>query len=228
MPDTWKRAARFFDLPDFLSYRATGVDTRSMCTTVCKWTYQGHESGGAGRWDTSFFEQVGLGDLAEESFQRIGQRVRPIGECVGGLSERAASELGLQPGTPVAVAIIDAHAGGLGLLGTPVDGEAPNEDELDERLALIGGTSSCHMAVSKEPRFIPGIWGPYFAAMVPGFWLTDGVARRPSHCSTNVSMPYQRSALSPHSSRRSSTCCPTSTVTAVPGQTRPCAVWSRV
>jgi FGGY-family pentulose kinase len=41
MPDTWKRAARFFDLPDFLSYRATGIDTRSMCTTVCKWTYQG-------------------------------------------------------------------------------------------------------------------------------------------------------------------------------------------
>ncbi len=30
------------------------------------------------------------------------------------------------------------------------------------------------MAVSKQPRFIPGIWGPYFSAMVPGFWLTEG------------------------------------------------------
>jgi FGGY-family pentulose kinase len=179
MPDTWKRAVRFFDLPDFLSYRATGVDTRSMCTTVCKWTYQGggHESGPdgePGRWDVSFFEQIGLADLAEEDFARIGQRVRPIGERVGVLSERSAGELGLQPGIPVAVSIIDAHAGGLGLLGTPVDGKAPEEGELDERLALIGGTSSCHMAVSREPRFIPGIWGPYYAAMVPGFWLTEG------------------------------------------------------
>jgi FGGY-family pentulose kinase len=148
-----------------------------MCTTVCKWTYQGHEAGpegGPGRWDASFFEQIGLADLAEEGFERIGRRVRPIGERVGSLSERAASELGLHAGTPVAVSIIDAHAGGLGLLGTPVGGKAPQEEELDERLALIGGTSSCHMAVSKEPRFIPGIWGPYYAAMVPGFWLTEG------------------------------------------------------
>jgi FGGY-family pentulose kinase len=30
------------------------------------------------------------------------------------------------------------------------------------------------MAVSREPRFIPGVWGPYFSAMVPGLWLTEG------------------------------------------------------
>jgi FGGY-family pentulose kinase len=30
------------------------------------------------------------------------------------------------------------------------------------------------MAVSREPRFIPGIWGPYWSAMVPGMWLTEG------------------------------------------------------
>ena len=30
------------------------------------------------------------------------------------------------------------------------------------------------MAVSPEPRFIPGVWGPYFGAMVPGLWLTEG------------------------------------------------------
>ncbi|MEE8043079.1 MAG: FGGY-family carbohydrate kinase [Pseudomonadales bacterium] len=177
MPDTWKRATRFFDLPDFLSYRATGVDARSMCTTVCKWTYLGHEDGPDGEqgsWDAGFFEQVGLDDLAQEGFTRIGQRVRPIGERVGELTERSATELGLAPGIPVASSIIDAHAGGLGLLGTPVDGCPPEEDELETRLALISGTSSCHMAVSREPRFIPGIWGPYYSAMVPGLWLTEG------------------------------------------------------
>lgn len=45
---------------------------------------------------------------------------------------------------------------------------------MERRLALIGGTSSCHMAVSREPIFIPGVWGPYFSAMVPGFWLSEG------------------------------------------------------
>jgi FGGY-family pentulose kinase len=30
------------------------------------------------------------------------------------------------------------------------------------------------MAVSREPRFVPGVWGPYFSAMVPSQWLTEG------------------------------------------------------
>ncbi len=42
------------------------------------------------------------------------------------------------------------------------------------QLALIAGTSSCHMAVSREARFIRGVWGPYFGAMIPGMWLNEG------------------------------------------------------
>jgi len=30
------------------------------------------------------------------------------------------------------------------------------------------------MAVSREPNFVPGIWGPYYSAMIPGLWLTEG------------------------------------------------------
>jgi FGGY-family pentulose kinase len=165
-PEAFARAAKFLDLPDFLSYRATGRDTRSLCTTVCKWTYLGKEQ----RWDADYFRAIGLGELADESFARIGTRVRPMGEAIGGLTARAAAELGLVPGIAVGVSIIDAHAGGLGLLGVPIDGPV----DFDTRLALIGGTSSCHMAVSREPRFIDGIWGPYYSAMLPGLWLTEG------------------------------------------------------
>ena len=173
LPASWKRAARFFDLPDFLSYRATGVETRSLCTTVCKWTYLGHEPP-AGKWDEDFFRAVALGDLADEGFAKIGRAVRPMGERVGPLTAKSAAELGLRPGIPVAVSIIDAHAGGLGLLGVPLDGAPPTETTLEQRVALIGGTSSCHMAVSREPKFINGVWGPYWSAMVPGLWLTEG------------------------------------------------------
>jgi FGGY-family pentulose kinase len=168
LPASWRRAAKLFDLPDWLVHRATGSDVRSLCTTVCKWTYAGKE----GRWDESFFRAIGLGDLADEGFARIGTTVRPMGERAGALTEAAARELGVAAGTPVAVAIIDAHAGGLGLLGA-VEGPL-GSDAFDRRLALIGGTSSCHMAVSEAPRFIDGIWGPYWSAMVPGTWLTEG------------------------------------------------------
>ncbi len=170
LPGSFARAARFLDLADFLGYRATGNDVRSLCTTACKWTYLGHEDG----WDESYFRQIGLGVLADEGFARVGRSVRPMGERAGGLTAAAAADLGLAPGTAVAVGIIDAHAGGLGLLGAPLDGRAPTEETLEERVALIGGTSTCHMAVSREPKFIRGVWGPYASAMVPGLWLTEG------------------------------------------------------
>lgn len=173
LPESFRRAARFLDLPDFLSYRATSIDIRSLCTTVCKWTYLGHAPGG-GRWDEGYFQAIGLGELAVESFARIGLRIRPMGERIGLLSPRAAEELGLSAGIPVAVSIIDAHAGGLGVLGASLPGEAATAEALEERVALIGGTSTCHMAVSREPIFIQGVWGPYFSAMVPGLWLTEG------------------------------------------------------
>jgi D-ribulokinase len=30
------------------------------------------------------------------------------------------------------------------------------------------------MALSEEPRFIAGVWGPYFSALTPGLWLSEG------------------------------------------------------
>ncbi|MEW4564550.1 FGGY-family carbohydrate kinase [Bremerella sp. JC770] len=177
LPETWRRAKKFFDLPDYLTYRATGNETRSLCSTVCKWTYLGHEDSDdqTGRWDDTYFKSIGLGDLVEENFARIGTTVRPMGEAIGnGLTADAASELGLHEGTAVGVSIIDAHAGGIGMIGATLEGVSPNAEELDRRLALIGGTSSCHMAASQDARFIQGIWGPYYSAMIPGMWLTEG------------------------------------------------------
>jgi FGGY-family pentulose kinase len=173
LPAAWKRAAHFFDLPDYLTWRATGDATRSLCSTVCKWTYLGHRKRGG--WDADYFRKIGLGALADEGFRRLGTRVRPMGEALGeGLTAEAAAHFGLRPGTAVGVSIIDAHAGGLGLLGAPVGGRKPTARGMESRLALIGGTSSCHMAVSTKPRFVPGVWGPYFSAMIPGLWLTEG------------------------------------------------------
>lgn len=169
LPNTWARAARFLDLADFLTYRATGSDARSLCTTTCKWNYRSRQ----GEWDEEFFKVIGLDDLTAGGHERIGQEIRPQGERAGGLTEQASAQLGLQVGTPVAISLIDAHAGGVGVLGMSLGG-SPYDRPMEQRMALIGGSSTCHMAVAREERFVPGVWGPYFSAMVPGLWLAEG------------------------------------------------------
>ena len=167
--ETWKRAVKFMDLADYLVFRASGNDHRSLCTTVCKWTYLGHESGGGG-YSPSFFRENDLEDLFDNN--RVPLSAHPIGDCAGELTKDAASELGLVAGVAVGVGIIDAHAGGIGSLGAALN--ISTVDSLDQAIALIGGTSSCHMAVSESPRFISGVWGPYYGAMFPGMWLNEG------------------------------------------------------
>jgi FGGY-family pentulose kinase len=120
LPNQWDKAGSFFDLPDFLTWKATGSESRSLCSLVCKWTYEITTDGGQG-WNLRYFQDIGLGDLQENNWNKIGNVVLPPGTPVGeGLSARAASELGLKVGTPVGTSIIDAHAGGLGLVGCRV------------------------------------------------------------------------------------------------------------
>lgn len=166
---TFNAAEHFFDLADYLTFRATGDTTRSLCTVTCKWTYLGHEH----RWDADFLQAVGLQDLAEHGFERIGKIVGDIGTpLAGGLLASAADDLGLLPATPVGLSAIDAHAGGIGTIA------AESSDTLTanptSRLALIMGTSACAMTVSPDPTFVDGVWGPYSGAMLPGFWLNEG------------------------------------------------------
>ncbi|KAG9274660.1 FGGY carbohydrate kinase domain-containing protein [Astyanax mexicanus] len=168
----WKDAAHFFDLPDFLSWKSTGSLVRSLCTLVCKWTYAPPDG-----WDDGFWTTIGLEDLLENNHSRIGEQTCcpgcPVGE---GLTPEAAADLGLNPGTAVGASLIDAHAGGLGVIGADVSGHhLPCENQpITCRAALICGTSSCHMAVSQKPLFVPGVWGPYLSAMVPELWLNEG------------------------------------------------------
>jgi len=171
LPRTWKLAGKFMDLTDFMVFKATGEDKRSLCTSVCKWTYLGHKKG-TGSWDYTFFEKIGLSDLFEN--EKVPEFAHPIGQLAGRLTEESAQELGLPPGIAVGVGIIDAHAGGIGVLGECARKASTDGNTWNKALALIGGTSSCHMATSSGPRFIRGVWGPYYSAMIPNRWLNEG------------------------------------------------------
>jgi D-ribulokinase len=169
LPSTYHSAGHFFDLADYLSFRATGSTARSMCTLACKWNFLAHEQ----RWSESYFERVGLGDLASDKYAKIGREIVAPGTPLGaGLTKFAATDFGLLEGTPVGASLIDAHAGGVGTIGGREKSGEPVD--LCRRLAYIMGTSACIMATTSAPCFVPGVWGPYYSGMVPGFWLNEG------------------------------------------------------
>ena len=46
------------------------VICRSLCSLVCKWTYQADK--GKSEWDESFFREVGLDELLLDNCSKIG------------------------------------------------------------------------------------------------------------------------------------------------------------
>jgi len=171
LPATYAAARQYFDLADYLTWRASADAARSICTVTCKWTYLAHEAG----WDDGYFREVGLADLIADDHARIGNRIVEPGTALGsGLTPQAAADFGLQPGTPVAAALIDAHAGAVGTIGGRRIGHEQEPVDALDRLAYIMGTSACIMASTAAPRFVPGVWGPYYSAMLPGRWLNEG------------------------------------------------------
>ncbi|KAF8632006.1 hypothetical protein AX17_004950 [Amanita inopinata Kibby_2008] len=169
---------QFFDLPDFLTYRATSDDKRSSCSLTCKCSYIPDKG-----WRADFFQRIGLGEFVERDYEQMGARhgdVLTAGMPVGrGLSKRAAEELGLVEGTPVGSALIDAYAGWIGTVaarykeGGTLSG-TPSIDESQYRLAVVAGTSTCHIIQSPKGVFVSGVWGPYKDAVFRGWWMNEG------------------------------------------------------
>ena len=163
------RAGHFFDLADFLTFRATGSLARSACTVACKWHYLARER----RWPQEFFDRVGLRSARRGRLRAHRRRDRRAGDCAwgAGLPPRRRARSACRPGRPVGAGLIDAHAGALATLG------AARGDEIADprrRVALVLGTSACCMAARDEARFIPGVWGPHYSALTPGQWLVEG------------------------------------------------------
>jgi FGGY-family pentulose kinase len=155
-PDRHAKVHRYQDLADHVVWRMTGADVASVCTLGCKWNWLAHEN----RFSETLLEAIGLADLPV----KLPAEIRSIGSVAGHLSAKAAAALGLAPGIPVGMGIIDAHAGGVALAGATPEGT----------MVLISGTSNCHMVVSRKAIMVPGVWGPYYGAMLPGWWLAEG------------------------------------------------------
>ena len=165
LPQTWAQIGDLFDLADFLTWKASGSAEKSQCTLTCKWTYLAPMHGG---WRQDYFAQIGLQDLFERNL--LPQASSAIGADLGPLTASAANQLGLTTNCRVGTGLIDAYGGTLGVIG----GYGKSEYGIDRHLALIAGTSSCVMALSRAARPVKGIWGPYLGAALPEYWLNEG------------------------------------------------------
>ena len=94
------------------------------------------------------------------------------------MSEKAAKDLGLSTEVAVGSGVIDTYAGWIGTVGAKcdlgLDGAINHRQHLSRRLALVAGTSTCHLAMANEEHFVPGVWGPYRDVLSPGAYLAEG------------------------------------------------------
>lgn len=179
---------KFYDLADFLTHRATGSEARSFCLLVCKQGFVpvGVEGSTTG-WNAEFLKQIDLPELVEDDFRRLGglpatgATFLTAGAVVGTLLAKAADELGLTTQVVVGLGVIDAYAGWVGTVAARTDvavagleGTAPGIARACGRLAAVAGTLTCHIAMTPDAVFVPGVWGPYRDVMAPGFWLAEG------------------------------------------------------
>lgn len=106
--------------------------------------------------------------FANYSLYRTGKEVLAPGTpCGSGLHLAAAEQLGLRVGTPVATSIIDAHAGGLGLVGCNVPGSSPDFCtrlstylifSLDQTCYLLFGSTVCKCFETRFSNPFPNIF----------------------------------------------------------------------
>ena len=139
-PEIFERAARIVECTDWMMHELTGEWTLSLNHVAVKWNYARPDGG----WPRGLMAAVGLDDLLGE----VAGDDRAAGRGDGRLSARAAADLGLKAGTPVAQGGIDAYLGMLGM-GATGDGD----------VAVIVGSSTCHLAQSQDRRLRIGRGG---------------------------------------------------------------------
>ena len=153
-PEHYRRAGRIVECTDWMMHRLTGVWALSLNHVAVKWNYVRSEGG----WPLGLLRQVGLEDLPA----KWPDRVVPLGRGDGVLTPDAARELGLRPGTPVAQGGIDAY---LGMLGMGATGAGD--------VAVIVGSSTCHLAQTRDGVFGSGAAGCFPDATVEGLYTIE-------------------------------------------------------
>jgi FGGY-family pentulose kinase len=153
-PENYAKADRIIEGTNWLVHEMTGEWSLSLNHCAVKWNY----ARPVGGWPREMMASVGLEDLAA----KWPERIEPMGARAGALTARAAEHLGLPVGLPVAQGGIDAYLGMIGM-GATLAGD----------VAVIVGSSTCHLAQSSGGVFGSGAAGCYPDATVEGLYTIE-------------------------------------------------------
>ena len=156
-PNVYEAADRYMEAMDWITWMLTGVETRSVNGAGYKAFYN-HQTGYPSK---DFFAAL---DTRMENYieDKLDAPIKKLGETAGYLTADMANTLGLWPGTPVGVPMIDAHCGVLGG-GVTKPGE----------MMLVVGTSFCHHIMSEKDADVYGICAQVKDGILPGYFAYE-------------------------------------------------------
>ncbi|KAJ3326009.1 hypothetical protein HDV06_002394 [Boothiomyces sp. JEL0866] len=158
----------FIELPEFLTFKASGSTKRALCSLVCKWGYNAQVGNG---WSKEFLSGIVRNDDMDDLFDKFGgfQDCKPSfsrpGDFVGKFTAEAAFEVGFPQleGISVGGAVIDAYAGAIATLGS-----------VDKGFKQMHSTSSCFITMARNENYTKGVWGPYKDVISEGYYSMEG------------------------------------------------------
>ena len=153
-PEIYNAAGRLLEAADWAVWQLTGQETRNSCTAGYKALWSKREGFPAPAYFAALDPR-----LEQVIDSKLSREIAPIGDKAGGLTAQAARWTGLKPGTPVAVANVDAH---VCVPAATVTGPG--------RMVAIMGTSICHMVLGTEEKLVPGICGYVEDGIIPGLF----------------------------------------------------------
>jgi L-ribulokinase len=147
-PDVWRRCDKFIEAGDWLVWRLTRREARSLDFAAYKAQYESH---------AGYPDGIAPG-LAEKLSEP-----EPVGSAAGPLSKEWRERTGIRGEAVVAVAIIDSHVvlPAVGAYGPGV---------------LVGalGTSAAYLLLDDQDRPMPpAIEGRAYGAALPGLWCYE-------------------------------------------------------
>lgn len=156
-PNVYQNTAYFVEALDWLTWQMTGCLVRSACALGYKAFYLDDALPSAG-----FLEALSTGFSAV--CNKLDGPVLQPAQSAGLLTPEAAQRFHLRAGIPIAVGMIDAHA------GVPAAGVSK-----DGVLLSIVGTSTCHIVSNQKAVPVPGISGAVANGVLPGsYWYEAG------------------------------------------------------
>lgn len=152
-PELYRAADRLIEAADWVIWQMSGVETRSACLAGYKAMVQ----------DGTFPSREYFGalhpDFADVVDTKMSRTFANLGDKAGGLTAQMAAWTGLNEGTPVAVANVDAH-----VTYPAVKAVTPGI------MVMIMGTSTCHMLVGDQFGVVEGMCGVVRDGIIPGYF----------------------------------------------------------